>query len=117
MNSIIGLGKYFYAIPLGIIGLLHFMAAGDMAASAPGGEIMVYFTGLALVAAAVSIAIGKMDKLASVLLAVMLLLFIIPHAQGMAEDPGELGNILKNISLAGGALLYASGAKDDAVIG
>ncbi|MFT5165608.1 MAG: putative oxidoreductase [Saprospiraceae bacterium] len=118
MNSIIGLGKYFFAIPIGIFGILHFMAADDMAAMAPGGKYMVYFTGLALLAAAVSMVIGKMDKLASVLLAVILLLFIIPHAQNMASDPGELGNILKNLALAGGALLYAgSYAKDNAVIG
>ncbi len=117
MNGIIGLGKYLFAIPMGIFGIMHFIAADQMAAMAPGGKFMVYFTGLALVLAAVSIIIGKMDKLASVLLAVMLLLFIIPHAQNMASDESEMFNILKNIAMAGGALLYAGQAKDDAVIG
>ena len=117
MNGIIGLGKYFFAIPMGIFGIMHFVAADQMAGMAPGGKFMVYFTGLALVLAAVSIVIGKMDKLAAVLLAVMLLLFIIPHAQGMAENEAEMFNILKNIAMAGGALLYAGQAKDNAVIG
>ncbi len=117
MNAIIGLGKYLFAVPFAIFGIMHFIAADGMAAMAPGGKIMVYITGAAHLAAAISIFIGKLDKLASVLLAVMLLLFIIPHAQNMAENEAELFNILKNIALAGGALLYASQAKDDSVIG
>ena len=88
-----------------------------MAAMAPGGVFMVYFTGLAHILAAVSIFIGKYDKLASVLLAVMLLLFIIPHVQNMANNEAEMFNILKNLAFAGGALLYANQAKDNAVIG
>ncbi len=117
MNGIIGLGKWLYAIPMLVFGVMHFMSADDMAAMAPGGKVMVYITGLALILAAVSIFIGKMDKLASVLLALMLLLFCIPHVQGLSEDPTQMINILKNISLAGGALMYASQAKDNAVIG
>ena len=67
MNSIIGLGKYLLAIPMGVFGLMHFMAADKMAGMAPGGSITVYITGIALIAAAVSIIIGKYDKLAAVL--------------------------------------------------
>lgn len=118
MNGILGLGKYLIAIPAAIFGIMHFMAAGDMAAMAPGGEFMVYFTGLAHIAAAVSILIGKMDKLGATLWGVMVLLFIIPHAQNLADNPQEMGNILKNIIMAGGAFIYAhSAAKDNAVIG
>lgn len=117
MNSIIGLGKYLFAVPFIVFGVMHFMNADQMAGMAPGGAIMVYLAGAALILAGVSIVIGKMDKLASFLLAIMLLLFIIPHVQMMADNPMEMGNILKNIALAGGALGYASTAKDDAVIG
>ncbi len=117
MNGIIGLGRYLYAVPMAVFGIMHFAAAGDMAAMAPGGTAMVYFTGLALLAAAISIIIGKLDKLASVLLALMLLLFIIPHAQNMANDESEIINIMKNIALAGAALMYAAQAKDHSVIG
>ncbi len=118
MNGLLGLGKYLFAIPMALFGAMHFMAANDMAAMAPGGVGMVYFTGLALLAAGISIMIGKFDKLAATLLGVMLLLFIIPHAQGFAAgNEMEMGNILKNIALAGGAFGYASMAKDNAVIG
>ena len=116
MNSLIGLGKYLFAVPMIIFGVIHFTSANDMAGMAPGGVIMVYISGAALLLAGISIVIGKMDKLASVLLAVLLLLFIIPHAQGLAENPMEMGNILKNIALAGGALGYAASAKDSSII-
>lgn len=116
MNSIIGLGKYLFAIPMAVFGIMHFMAAGDMAAMAPGGVGMVYFTGLALIAAAVSILIGKYDKLASLLLGVMLLLFIIPHAKNLSTNDMEMINILKNIALAGGAFMYASMARDNSYV-
>ena len=117
MNSIIGLGKYLFAVPMIIFGIMHFTSANDMAGMAPGGVIMVYISGAGLLLAGISIVIGKMDKLASVLLAILLLLFIIPHAQGLSENPFEMANILKNIALAGGALAYASSAKDNSVIG
>ena len=45
MNAITGLGKYFFAIPMLIFGVFHFMGANEMAAMAPGGVISVYFTG------------------------------------------------------------------------
>ena len=136
MNAVLNLGKYLYAIPFAIFGIMHFMNADAMAGMAPfGGSIMIYITGLALVAAAVSIIIGKYDKLAAALLGLMLLLFIIPHAIGMgiAEDAMALAHgyanaemaqqmnmvaIMKNLIMAGGAWIYASSAaKDDAVIG
>ncbi len=120
MNAILNLGRYLFALPFAVFGVMHFTAASDMAAMAPfGGEIMVYITGVAHLAAAVSMIIGKLDKLASVLLALMLLIFAFAvHAPAMSENPAEMGNILKNISLAGGALMYAQAlAKDNAVIG
>jgi uncharacterized membrane protein YphA (DoxX/SURF4 family) len=121
MNSIIGLGKYIFAIPFLVFGILHFMNADAMAGMAPGGAIMVYITGLALVAAAISIFIGKMDKLACVLLAVMLILFVLLlHAPGLGDEAtmqNSMSNLLKDLGLAGGALLCAGNAKDNAVIG
>ena len=118
MNAIIGLGKWMIIIPTLIFALFHFMSAEDLAVMAPGGVPMIYFTGLCLVLAAISMIIGRYDKLAATLLGVMLLLFIIPHAQMMADDPGQMSNILKNIAFAGGAFMYASAfAKDNSIIG
>ena len=73
MNSILNLGKYIYAAVMAIFGLFHFASADAMAGMVPipGGAIWVYITGLGLVAAAISMFLGKMDKLASVLLALL----------------------------------------------
>ena len=105
---------------------MHLMNADAMAGMAPfGGSIMVYITGLALIAAAVSIIIGKMDKLATALLGLMLLLFVLLiHAKGLANaaDAGAsamaMSSLLKDLALAGAAWMYsASLAKDNSVIG
>ena len=122
MQSVINLGKYLFAIPLLIFGLMHYMSADQMAGMAPGGAIMVYFTGTCLLAGSIAIMIGKYDKLASVLVAILLLLFLIPHIQGMmsATDEGtkamQMINILKNLSMARGALVCAALAKDSRYI-
>ncbi len=126
MNAVLNLGKYIFAIPFAIFGVMHLMNADAMAGMAPfGGAIVVYITGIALIAAAVSIIIGKMDKLATALLALFLLLTVLfVHAKGLSNAADEMasatamGNLLKDLALAGAAMLYAShSAKDNAVIG
>lgn len=75
MNGLLKLGKYLYAIPFAVFGIMHLFNANAMAGMAPfGGAIIIYITGIALIAASLSIMIGKMDKLAAVLLGVMLIL-------------------------------------------
>ena len=87
MKNIIGLGKYIFAIPFFIFGIFHFMNAEQMAGMAPGGSIMVYVSGLTMILAAISIFMGKLDKLACVLLALQLLLYIIfIHAPGLSDE-------------------------------
>jgi len=120
MNAILSLGKYLFAIPFAVFGVFHFMNADAMAGMAFGQSILVYITGAALIAAAVSILIGKFDKLATVLLALMLILFIVLiHMGGAMEgDQGATASLLKDLALAGGALMYAKNeAKDNSVIG
>lgn len=120
MNAVLNLGKYLFALPFLVFGVLHFMNAEGMAAIAPGGEPTVYITGVALILATVSFLIGKYDKLAAVLLALFLLLTaVVVHLQGfLAGNENALGQVLKDLALAGAALLYAqSHAKDNSVIG
>jgi len=115
------LGRFLFAIPFAIFGLFHFMNASDMAAMVPlpGGEIIVYVTGACLIAAAISIIIGKKDKLATFLLGVFLLLTTLtvhlPGVMADAMDPGPMTNVLKDLALAGAAWMYAGsvGAKDN----
>jgi putative oxidoreductase len=122
MNVFLSLGKYLFAIPFAIFGIFHFMSAEAMKGMAFGSTILVYLTGAALIAAAVSILIGKMDKLASVLLAVMMLLFVVlihgPAVAGGGDAAqASMPALLKDIMLAGASLMYAQHAGDKAMIG
>ena len=120
MNAILNLGKYLYALPFAVFGVFHFMNAEAMKGMAFGSSILVYITGAALIAATVSMLIGKMDKLAAVLLAVFLLLmvFLVHLGGATGGDQAATGNLLKDLALAGAALMYAGNvAKDNAVIG
>lgn len=121
MNALINLGKYMFAVPMAIFGAYHFMNADAMAAMVPvpGGIVWVYITGIALIMGAVALFLGKLDKLASVLLALILILFAVlvhlPNA--IHNDPGALSMFLKDFSLSGAALMSARFAKDNSIIG
>ncbi len=120
MNAVLNLGKYLFALPFLMFGLFHFMSADAMAPMAFNQPVLVYLSGLGLVAAAVSILIGKMDKLATVLLGVMMLLFVfLVHLQGaMNNDNAAMAALLKDLAMAGAAWMYAAHmAKDNTVIG
>ena len=120
MDAITGLGKYFFSIPMLIFGVFHFMSADAMASSAPGGVISVYITGICLILFAISVLIGKYDKLAAVLLAFMLLLFVTLVHMKAATIGSQMATIslLKDMSLIGEALMYAHAlAKDKSIIG
>ena len=122
MDTLLKLGKYLFALPFAMFGIMHFTNADAMAGMAPfGGTIVVYLTDVALLAAVVSMLIGKMDKLATFLLGVFLILTaLLVHAKGLgAEDEMQqaVSNMLKDLMLAGAAWLYAAYiAKDSAVL-
>jgi putative oxidoreductase len=60
MNAVLNIGKYLFAVPFAVFGIIHLMNADAMAGMAPfGGSIIIYITGLALIAATVSIIIWK----------------------------------------------------------
>lgn len=128
MNAFLGLGRWFFALPLALIGLLHFMDTSAMAdnvvpAYLPAKEVWVYLAGAALIAASVSLVLGKYDKLAATLLAAFLIILAIlvhvPKAMsgGLAAQ-SALTSLLKDAIIAGGAMMYALHyAKDRSVIG
>ena len=126
MKSLLRIGKYLFALPMAVFGIMHFMNASAMASMAPfGGQFIIYLTGAALIAAAVSIIIGKLDKLAALLLGVMLLIFALSiHLPGVInagddemQMAASMSNLLKDVALAGGAFAYGLLAKDHGVIG
>lgn len=106
------IGRYLYALPFGVFGLFHFMNAGQMAGMVPipGGQFWVYLTGLAMLAACVSILIETKARLACILLGVLLLIYVLsihlPAVIGGEMQP-SMTNLLKDLALAGGAWFVA----------
>lgn len=87
-----------------------------------GGSLWVYLTGFAQIAFATSAILGKYDKLAATLCALMLLIFILtlhlPGLSNMEMSKLAMTNMLKDLGLIGGAMMYASSfAKDNSIIG
>ena len=111
MDAIIKSGKYLLAIPMAVFGIFHFMNGPAMAGMVPipGGVIWVYLTGAALIGAAAAIILDKKAKLASFLLAVLLLVFVLTiHLKGaMGGDQMAVMSLLKDLAIAGGALVFA----------
>jgi len=110
------IARWLYALPFGIFGLMHFMAAGDMAGMVPipGGVFWVYLTGAALIAACVSFIIEKQTRLAGLLLALMLIIFVLsihlPNVMG--GDQASMSSMFKDLALAGAALFIAGNYTD-----
>ena len=126
VNNILSLGKWVFVLPFAVFGCLHIINANQMAGMVPayfsGGSLWVYLTGFAQLAFAVSVVIGKYDKLAAVLCALMLLIFILtlhlPSLSNLEMSKLAMTNMLKDLGLIGGAMMYASSfAKDNSIIG
>lgn len=118
-EMLFSLGKYFFAIPILIFGIFHFTNAGGMAGAVPsfipGSLFWVYLTGVALIAAAVSLIINKYVKLSMQLLALMLVIFLLTIHLPAALDNMMAGApmLLKDLGLAGAALVFASLEKEE----
>lgn len=116
------IGRYVYALPFGVFGLLHFMNAGQMEGMVPipGGVFWVYLVGVALLAACVSIIIEKKAKLACILLGVLLLIFVLSiHLPSVIEGNMQpsMSNLLKDLALAGGAWFMSGTYEEEASTG
>lgn len=109
--------RILYSLPLLMFGMGHFTNATTMAEqmipNLPGNTILVYLTGAALFAAAISIILKKMAGLSTLLLAVMLLSFAfiihLPNMMSTDEMMSMMGtaNFFKDIGLAGAALFMS----------
>ena len=83
MKNLNNIGRILFALPFAVFGLMHFMAAGDMAGMVPswvpGGVFWIYLTGLALIAATVAIIAKKHISLAALLLGVLMFTLSLIH--------------------------------------
>ncbi len=120
MKHITGLGKYLFAIPFIIFGVMHLINASSMTAmvSLPGGVVWVYVSGLAMLLAGVAILIGRKDSVATFLLGMLLLIYaLLIHLPNVINTQGSdaisMMNLLKDTALAGAAFVYSRSAARD----
>ena len=101
------------AIPLAIFGYFNLSDATSALATVPhwlpGGELWVYLIGTCLIAAAISIIIGKFARLSSILVAALMLVFVLTVylPKVMDGDTTSMIGLLKDLAIAGGALIFA----------
>lgn len=119
MNNLDKTGKIIYALPFGVFGIIHLIAGDKMVGIVPsflpGDVIWVYLAGLALLATSISMLTGKMEKAATMLLGVLMLIFVLTvHLPGVLAEADSaqmaLGGLLKDLSLAGAAFYLSAKA-------
>jgi len=106
--------RLLFIIPLGLFGIMHFMVPSFFESMVPSflsyKRFWIYFSGVALTTASLSIATKVIARLASFLLALFVLSFIlsvdIPGIFNESTRYFRLVSLLKDISLLGGTLSY-----------
>ena len=111
-------GVILYALIIGFFGLNHFLEGTGFQRTVPrfvpGGIFWVYFTGVALIAAAIAFITGTKVRLAGILLFLFLIIIVLSvHLPAVIRQEGDplisiaLTNLVKDTGLAAGALLIA----------
>ncbi len=120
--TIFKIGRILYALVVAFFGINHFLNGTGMQNTVPsfipGGVFWVYFTGTALLLAAISFLIDKQTKLAGLLMAAFLLIIVLTihlpavlHAEDVGSVRFPLTNLVKDTGLAAGALMVAGSRK------
>ena len=116
MDKTVVFGRALFAAPLAVFGAEHLTAARDIAQVIPpwfpAHLFWTYLVGVALLAAALSIAAKRLSGLAATLLGIMLFAFVlIIHIPGQIANPGNrflMAVILRDLSFSAGAIALAS---------
>lgn len=123
MSQLQKVGAIIFGLVMFMFGFNHIMGAEGMSAMVPFGPQMflVIFTGLALIAAAITLIVSqfaaKLQKLAGVgqlLLALMLIIFALTlHLPGLGSEDqmtaiNAMVSFMKDFALAGAALYFGA---------
>lgn len=115
MKNLTTVGRILFALPFAVFGLNHFIMVdfftGMLNSFIPGTSFTIVLTGIALIAASISIMFKKYIKLSCLLLALLLFIFIVAiHIPQLFEDATRMiamFALLKDMALMGGALMIA----------
>src|SRR5579863_9042389 len=108
-------GRFLFAVSLAAFGLFHFTYPRAMAslvpAWIPGHLFLAYFIGVGFVAAAVSMASGKVTRLAGICLAAMFLIWVvvlhIPRVAHARHSGDEWSSLLVALCMSGVGFVFA----------
>ena len=123
MDKILSVGRYLFPLSFLLYVGLHFgmprVGSSFIPSWLPAPLLWNYFTGVLILAFIVSCLIGKYDKLATVLMAVYVLLMIfIVHIPRASASENDMLNIFRNLMVIGALFVYAKFAtKDNRIIG
>jgi uncharacterized membrane protein len=114
LERVIAFGPLFFAWPLAVFGMQHFIFLHDVVNGVPswmpGHLFWAVLVGTALVAASLSMITGIKAELAALMVGVMLFLFVLLiYVPNLIQNPGDLAvtALLRDLSLSGGALALA----------
>jgi uncharacterized membrane protein len=115
LDKIMPFGRLCFAIPLAVFGTEHFTDTPDIATMVPNWipahTFWVYLVGVALIAAALSIALKVQSRLAATLLGAMFFLFVVlmdvPAALAEPNNRFSWTLALRELAFASGGLAFA----------
>ncbi|NOQ27061.1 MAG: DoxX family protein [Bacteroidales bacterium] len=115
MKNLTTIGRILFALPFAVFGLNHFLMVdfftGMLNSFIPGTSFTIILTGIALIAASISIIFKKYIKLSCILLAFLLFIFIVTIHIPQLFDPEKkllaFMSLLKDVTIMGGALMIA----------
>jgi uncharacterized membrane protein len=114
-DKILPFGPLFFAIPFAVFGTEHLTDTADMTTMVPrwlpAHTFWIYLVGIALIAAALSIASNIQSRLAATLLGLTLCSFVLLiHIPNIISQPGDRFLVavgLRDLAFAGGAFAFA----------
>jgi len=113
-------GHFLFALPMVIFGFQHFqfapLIAGLIPSWIPAHLFWAYFTGVAFIAAAVSIMIRKLGQLGATSLGIMFLLWVVllhaPRVLASLHNGDEWSSAFVALAMSGGAFIVAGTLPD-----
>jgi len=116
LDRFVPAGRLFLAFPMAVFGVEHFIYADFVATLVPswipGHLFWTYFTGIALIAAALSITLKIQARLAATLLGIMIFLFVlmvsVPKIIASPGDRFVWNGGVRDLALSASALIFAA---------